>query len=340
MLLHVGEIVSVALLSMALQAIGVPAISLTSFQTGIVTDGFHTNARIQDIEPKKIRQALAEKKVVLVSGFQGVSSDAEITTLGRGGSDTTAIALAAKLKANLCEIYSDVNGIFTADPRIIRKAQLVKVCTFDEVLELSCLGAQVLHDRAVDLGKTFNVPIHVRSSFNHQQGTLIQKERLMEKSSITGITSDKKITKVSLLGVRDVPGIAAKLFTMLGDLRIPVQMVVQAQGRNGCNDIIFTLHDEGAEKIKGISPRILSVLKAQEILIDSKVASVSVVGEGLATAVGIQGEIFSILGKKKINIDLISSSRISVTVVVAESAADKAVKALHQGLVEDSKWSK
>jgi len=330
-LISTGEQVSVALLAMAVHSLGYEAISFTGPQIGIVTDGIHTQARIMKIEPGKIKSELASGRIVVVAGFQGTTQDAEITTLGRGGSDLTAIALGAVLKAEVVEIYTDVEGVYTADPRVVGDARKLPIISYDEMLEMASLGAQVMQPRAVELAKRFNVPVHVRSSFSRDGGTMIKEEaRSMEKIVVRGVAANKKEAKVSLLGVPDRPGIAAVIFKRLAGENLNIDMIVQNVGEGGKSDISFTVMGDELKRAVKVTEKVAKDIGAAGVSSDENVAKVSVVGLGMRSHSGIAAKMFSTLADENINIEMISTSEIKISCVINKKMADKAVRALHK----------
>ena len=332
MLLTAGERISMALVSMAVNDRGQEAVSFTGSQSGIVTDASHTRAKILEVKGDRIREELARGRVVIVAGFQGVSKDREVTTLGRGGSDTTAVALAAALRAESCEIYTDVDGVYTADPRVVPDARKLDQLSYDEMLELASLGAKVLHHRSVEIARRFRVPLHVRSSFHDGEGSRIGKGGSMEQVVIRGIAHDPDVAKIALLGVPDRPGVAAEIFRAIGGQGVNVRMIVQASGSDGKNDVTFAV---GSHEVRGVLPLVEEVRKrigARAFVYDPDVAILSVVGEGLATSPGTAGEVFAALAAEKVNIDIISTSSITITCIVRKEDLDRAVKALHAAL--------
>ncbi len=332
MLLTAGERISMALVSMAVNDRGQEAVSFTGSQSGIVTDASHTRAKILEVKADRIRAELDRGRVVIVAGFQGVSREREVTTLGRGGSDTTAVALAAALGATECEIYTDVDGVYTADPRIVPRARKITRLSYDEMLELASLGAKVLHNRSVEIARRFNVPIHVRSSFNWNEGSRVVRGSSMEQVVIRGIAYDMDVAKVALVGVPDRPGVASEIFQAVGGQGVNVRMIVQASGADGKNDVTFTV---GTHEVNAVLPALEEVRKkigARAFLYDPDVAMLSVVGEGLATSPGTAGRVFAALAAAGVNIDLISTSSITITCVVRQADAERAVRSLHEAL--------
>ena len=331
MLLSTGEQISVALLAMAIHELGYEAISLTGSQVGIITDTVHTRARIVKIEANKIHQELKKGKVVIVAGFQGMTPDKDITTLGRGGSDLTAVALAKTLEADECEIYTDVEGIFTTDPRIEPKARKIDEITYDEMLEMASLGAQVMQARSIEVAKKFDVPIQVRSSFSENCGTMIIKEvKNMEDVAVTGITLNKSESKITICNVPDKPGIAAKIFNQLARGGINVDMIVQNVSHTRQTDISFTVPKVDSQKAIKLTQRAAQEIGELEVLEDLDIARVSIVGVGMKTHSGVAAGMFETLAKEKINIEMISTSEISISCIIKKKFAETAVKSLHE----------
>jgi len=332
MLLTAGERISMALVAMAVMDRGQEAVSFTGSQSGIVTDTSHTRAKIVEIRADRIREELTKGRIVIVAGFQGVSKEREVTTLGRGGSDTTAVALAAALGGDECEIYTDVDGVYTADPRVVPEARKLSAVSYDEMLELASLGAKVLHNRSVEIARRFDVPIHVRSSFHGNEGTRIRKGGSMEQVVIRGIAHDADVAKIALLGVPDRPGVAAEIFRAVGGHGVNVRMIVQASAEGGKNDVTFAV---GTHDVKGVLPIVETMRKelgARAFLYDPDVAILSVVGEGLATSAGTAGAVFEALAKANVNIELISTSSITITCMVRQEEVERAVRSLHEAL--------
>jgi aspartate kinase len=332
MLLTAGERISMALVAMAVMDRGQEAVSFTGSQSGIVTDTSHTRAKIVEIRADRIREELTKGRIVIVAGFQGVSKEREVTTLGRGGSDTTAVALAAALGGDECEIYTDVDGVYTADPRVVPEARKLSAVSYDEMLELASLGAKVLHNRSVEIARRFDVPIHVRSSFHGNEGTRIRKGGSMEQVVIRGIAHDADVAKIALLGVPDRPGVAAEIFRAVGGHGVNVRMIVQASAEGGKNDVTFAV---GTHDVKGVLPIVETMRKelgARAFVYDPDVAILSVVGEGLATSAGTAGAVFEALAKANVNIELISTSSITITCMVRQEEVERAVRSLHEAL--------
>jgi len=331
MLVSTGEQISSALLALAVHKRGFDAISFTGPQVGIITDTYHTKARILTIETKRIKKELERGKIVIVAGFQGMSTQQEITTLGRGGSDLSAIALAVSVGANVCEIYTDVDGVYTADPRIVPQAHKMDSITFDEMLELAARGAQVMQTRAIEVAKKFNVPIHVRSSFSKKEGTVIMGEiPHIEKSIVRGVTAKSDEAKITVCNVPDQPGIAATIFKGLAAESINVDMIVQNVSHKKITDISFTVSKDSLHKAVSISKKIAQRVKAGAVLSDESIAKVSLVGVGMRSHSGVAAKCFSVLAKNKINIEMISTSEISISCVVKKSEGKKAVRVLHR----------
>ena len=329
MLLTAGERISMALLAMALDSEGTPALSLTGSQAGILTDAVHGEAKITEIRGTRVRNGLDTGKVVIVAGFQGVDPDSkEVTTLGRGGSDATAVALASAHGADACEIYTDVRGVYTADPRVVPEARKLDEVSFDEMLELAAGGAGVLMARSVEVGRRFNVPIHVRSSFVEDEGTWV-KERTMEEAIISGIAHDTSEAKVTIWGVPDRPGVAAALFETLAAARVNVDMIVQNVGEDASTDISFTVPQSHAEAARRATLPLVGELGAHGLGVDSDIAKVSLVGAGMKSSPGVAARVFRALADARINIEMISTSPIRISCVVRRQSVEEAVLALH-----------
>lgn len=330
MLLSTGEQVSIALLAMAVSDLGLPVISLTGQQVGILTDDTHTRARIVDIRPDRLRCELAAGKVVVVAGFQGVNAANDITTLGRGGSDTSAVALAAALAADLCEIYTDVDGVFTADPRVVPDAAKLSYITYDEMLELAHLGAVVLHPRSVECAKLHGIPLHVRSSFNLNLGTIVREAGETERPNVvTGVAHDLNVARIAIFDVYDRPGIARRIFEELAAVGVNVDMIVQSAMRDGVNDIAFTVGKAELKKAVAVIERIKDEVGRGGFTADDDVAKVSVVGAGMISHPGVAAHVFGALADAGINIEMISTSEIGISCVVKAGEALRAVRALH-----------
>ena len=331
MLISTGEQVSCALLAMAVDRMGVSAISLTGAQVGIITDQAHTKARIIDVNADRIKNELKKKKVVIVAGFQGINLDQEITTLGRGGSDITAVALAKTLKASVCEIYTDVKGVYTADPRIVKDAKKISRISYEEMLELASLGAQVMQARSIEVAKKFSVPLHIRSSFSNESGTIISKEvKAMEEVLVSGVTMNKKEAKVTVCDAPDRPGIAAVIFKHLAEKNINVDMIIQNISRTGYTDVSFTVPVEELNKTKDVMARVVKDIKAKGVSYNRDIAKISMVGVGMRSHSGIAAKMFGALASKRINIGMISTSEIKISCVIKKNSAEEAVRVLHK----------
>jgi aspartate kinase len=316
---------------MALHALNVPAASLTGAQAGIVTDGVHTKAKIANIAPSEVHKLLNAGNVVIVAGFQGQTAQGQITTLGRGGSDLTAIALAAACKADKCEIYTDVDGVYTADPRIVKTAQKIEEISYDEMLELASLGSKVMQSRSVEFAKKYGVVFEVRSSFNHNPGTIVKEEvAYMEKVVVRGVAVDKDQAKVVISGLPDKPSSAATIFNALADASINVDMIVQNVAHTGGVDLTFTVQRDDAQSAVKVLPPVLKKLGGGEIKAYDNIAKLSVVGVGMRTHAGVAAALFTALGDRGINIQLIGTSEIKMTLAVERSKADEAVRAAHE----------
>jgi aspartate kinase len=340
MLLATGEQTTIALTAMALHALGIEAISLTGAQAGIVTDGVHTKAKIQNITPKQVHNMLDNGKVVIVAGFQGQTSEGQITTLGRGGSDLTAIALAAALKADLCQIYTDVDGVYTADPRIVPTARKLAEISYDEMLELASLGAKVMQSRSVEFAKKFGVVFEVRSSLNDNPGTLVKEEtRSMEDVVIRGVSLDKNQAKVTLVGVPDRPGVAARIFKALGDAAVNVDMIVQNVSHGSgtpATDLSFTVDKPELLKARKVIDGLKDEVAYREVMSDEKIGKLSIVGVGMRSHSGVAAKMFETLAREGVNIDMISTSEIKISVVIDLSKGEQAMKAIHAAFLGTS----
>ena len=331
MLMTTGEQVSVALMAMAMDAMHVPAVSLNAFQVKMNSTSRYGNARFKSIDTKRIRHELDSRKIVIVTGFQGVNKYEDITTLGRGGSDTTAVALAAVLHADKCEIYTDVDGVYTADPRVVKTARKLDAITYDEMLELATLGAKVLHNRSVEMAKKYGVELVVRSSLNRSEGTIIKEKVKMEKMLITGVAADKNTARISVIGVEDKPGIAFRIFNTLAANNINVDIILQSVGREGTKDISFTVAEDELKRALEILEEHKEALTIQDITYNAKVAKISVVGAGMMSNPGVAAKMFESLYNSRININMISTSEIRITVLIDEKDIDEAMNAVHEG---------
>ena len=330
-LLTAGERISMALLAMAIEDLGVPARSFTGSQAGIITDTVHGKARILAVTPERVREALERGDVVIVAGFQGVSRETkDITTLGRGGSDTTAVALAAALQADACEIYTDVDGVYTADPRIVPDARKLERLGYEDMLELAAQGAKVLQVRSVEFGRNHGVRIHVRSSFNGTQGTwIVPQEDMVEDAIISGVAHDTSEAKVTVVGVPDRPGVAAGMFTALADANINVDMIVQNISADGRTDISFTVPRGEIEQARELLDSRLADIGAERLIVNPSVAKVALVGAGMKTHPGVAARMFAALSRAGVNIQMISTSTIRVSVIIDDARVDDAVRAVH-----------
>lgn len=335
MLLTTGEQTSTALMSMAMGALGVPSVSLNAFQVGMQTSSRYGNARFKKIDTRRIRHELENRKIVIVTGFQGVNKYDDVTTLGRGGSDTTAVALAAVLHADACEIYTDVEGVYTADPRIVPNARKVPEITYDEMLELATLGAKVLHNRSVEMAKKYGVQLVVRSSLNNAEGTIVKEETDMESMLVSGVAVDKNTARIAVFGVKDVPGIAFKIFDLLARHQINVDIILQSIGREGTKDISFTVARDDAEETVAILEEHKNRITAREIKVNDTVAKVSVVGAGMQSNPGVASRMFEALYNAGINIRMIATSEIRITVLIDEEDVEKAMRAVHDQFIEE-----
>ena len=330
MLLTTGEQTSVALAAMAFDALGVPAVSLNAFQVAMHTTSTYSNARLKRIDTERITHELDQKKIVIVTGFQGINKYGDYTTLGRGGSDTTAVALAAALKADACEIYTDVDGVYTADPRVVKNARKLDEITYDEMLDLATLGAGVLHNRSVELAKKYGVQLVVRSSLTNEEGTVVKEEVKVERMLISGVASDKNCAKISVIGLSDKPGAAFRLFDALAQANINVDMILQSVGRDGEQDIAFTVVGDYADDAMKVIEDSKKRIGYEKLSLETGVAKVSVVGAGMMSNPGVAAKMFECLYNSNINIKMISTSEIRVTVLIDEKEVDKAMNAAHE----------
>ncbi len=333
MLMSTGEQVSVSLCAMAIMAMGVPAVSLNAFQVPMYTTKAYGNSRLKKIDPARISAELENKKIVLVTGFQGVNKYDDVTTLGRGGSDTTAVALAAALNADACEIYTDVDGVYTCDPRIVPTAKKLSQITYDEMLDLASLGAQVLHNRSVSMAKKYGVELVVRSSLSDEPGTVVKEELDVEKRLVSGVAVDKSPARISLIGLQDIPGIAFRVFNILGKKGINVDVILQSVGRDGTKDISFTVDSKDLDEALAALEENKAKFTAEKITHEDNVAKVSAVGAGMMTDPGVASKMFEALYNANINIKMIATSEIRITVIVDEDQADDAARAVHDAFV-------
>ena len=332
-LLTAGEQMSASLLAMAIEKLGFPVISLLGWQAGFQTSSAYGNARIKSIKTDRLRAEIGRKNIVVVAGFQGLNKYADVTTFGRGGSDTTAVALAASLHAERCQIFTDVEGVYTADPRKIEGAKKLKEITYDEMLELATLGAQVLNNRSVEMAKKYNVEVEVLSSLKRVPGTIVKEVAKMEKMLVRGVTKDTNVTRVSIIGVPDVPGIAFKIFSKLAAKGINVDIILQSVGRDGTKDISFTVSRDNGETVAEILSTSFEELAGKEIVTDNQVAKISVVGAGMETHPGTAAKMFEALYEIDVNIQMIATSEIKISVLIDEKDADRAVAAVHKAFI-------
>ena len=330
MLLTTGEQVSVSLMAMAMQALDVPAVSLNGFQVKMNCTSRYSNARFKQSDTERIENELEARKIVIVTGFQGINKHEDYVTLGRGGSDTTAVALAAALHADKCEIYTDVDGVFTADPRVVPDAKKIDEITYDEMLELATSGAKVLHSRSVELAKKYGVQMVVRSSLNESEGTTVKEVVKMEKMLITGVASDKNTARVSVIGVKDKPGTAFKVFHRLAKNGINIDIILQSVGREGTKDISFTVSQDDLKDAIRVLEENKEALTIQEITYNENVAKVAIVGAGMMSNPGVASQMFEALYSYGININMISTSEIRISVLIDEKDVDRAVRAIHE----------
>ncbi len=329
MLLSTGEQISVALCAMALESMGLPCVSLTAWQVGIQTTAVHGDARIKRIDSERVQAELDQHRIVLITGFQGMDRAGDVTTLGRGGSDTSAVALAAAFRAKLCQIYTDVDGVYTADPRIVPNARHLDEITYDEMLELASQGAGVLHNRSVELAKKFRVDLEVLSSLERKPGTKVKEVTKVEKTTIAGVAKDTSIARIALIGLRHNPGVAFQVFDLLSKHNINVDLILQSIGREDSKDISFTVHEKDLEDARAILTENQEVLCFDHIEVDGNIGKVSIVGAGLMTNCGMAARMFEALYEAGINIQMINTSEIRVSVLLDEGDVDRAVRAIH-----------
>lgn len=333
-LLSTGEQISISLLAMAIEALGYPVVSLTGWQAGFQTDSSHSAARIKRIESERLHKELDKNNIIIVAGFQGLSRYNDITTLGRGGSDTSAVALAAELKADLCQIYTDVDGVYTADPRIVKNARKLDEISFDEMLELASLGAQVLHNRSVEMAKKYGVNLEVVSSLEKKPGTRVKEVVSMEKMLVRGVARDNDVTRIALIGLADVPGIAFRVFSLMGKYKVNVDIILQSIGRDSTKDISFTV----SKAHKDIAVKALEdakdALGYHRLEVDDSVSKVSIVGTGMQSNAGVASKMFEALFEANINIQMISTSEIKISVLIPEKDSEKAVNVIHDAFIQ------
>ncbi|MBS5129471.1 MAG: aspartate kinase [Lachnospiraceae bacterium] len=330
MLLTTGEQVSVSLMAMAINALGVPAVSLNAFQVMMYSTSTYGNARFKKVDTERIYHELESGKIVIVTGFQAVNKYDDYATLGRGGSDTTAVALASVLHADQCEIYTDVDGVYTADPRVVKNARKLEAVTYDEMLELAAHGAKVLHNRSVEMAKKYGVQLVVRSSLNENEGTIVKETVKMERMLVTGVAGEKDIARISVIGIDDKPGVAFKIFNTLAKNKINIDIILQSIGREGTKDISFTVAESDLEAALNVLEEHKEALTIKEVKYKKDVAKVSVVGDGMMSNPGVAAQMFEALYNSRININMISTSEIRITVLIAESDLDKALNAVHE----------
>jgi aspartate kinase len=331
MLVSTGERVTIALLAMAIQSLGHKAQSFTGRQAGIISDSVHTKARIEKITCERVTHALKEGKVAVVAGFQGINDQSDVTTLGRGGSDLTAVAVAAALKADFCDIYTDVDGVYTTDPNMVPQARKLDKISYDEMLELASLGAKVLQTRSVEFAKKYNVPVRVLSSFNDNPGTLVTKEDSdMEKVVVSGVAYDKNQVKVTIQGVPDKPGVAAKIFNTISEANIVVDMIIQNIGEGGLTDMSFTVPKTDSKKIMEVMKKVVAEIGAKSVDLKEGIAKISIVGVGMRSHSGVAAQMFSAMAKEGINIMMISTSEIKISCVIDAKYTELAVRVLHE----------
>ena len=332
-LLATGEQISIALLAMAIEKLGYPVKSLTGWQAGFLTDSTHGNSRIRRVETERLRNELDKGNIVVVAGFQGINRYDDVTTLGRGGSDTSAVAIAAACRADLCQIYTDVDGVYTADPRLVPGARKLEEISYDEMLELASLGAQVLHNRSVEMAKKYNVPLEVLSSLEEKPGTVIKEVAKVEKMLIKGVAKDDHVARVSIIGLQDVPGIAFRIFSALAARKINVDIILQSVGRDNTKDISFTISDSQAEEAMVVMEELKRLLKAHEIICDTNISKVSVVGAGMESNPGVAATMFEALSDANINIQMIATSEIKISVLIDRADSAKALRAVHDAFL-------
>ena len=330
MLLASGEQISIALLAIAIEKLGYPVVSLLGWQAGFQTSSSHTKARIKRVDAERIRKEIDKKKIVIVAGFQGLNKYDDLTTLGRGGSDTSAVAIAAAMHADLCQIFTDVKGVYTADPRKVPTAKKLDEISYDEMLELATLGAQVLNNRSVEMAKKYNIELEVLSSLEREPGTIVKEATKVEKMLISGIAKDKDIARISIIGLPDKPGLAFKVFSKVSAANINVDIILQSVGRDGTKDITFTVAKGNAEETEQILKAYLEPMGVKEVKADTHTAKISIVGAGMESHAGVATKMFEALYDAQINIQMISTSEIKVSVLIDEDDADNAVKAIHQ----------
>ena len=329
MLLCAGEQISIALLAMAIEKLGYPATSLLGWQAGFQTNSTHSLARIKRVDPERIRNELDKKRIVVVAGFQGINKYEDLTTLGRGGSDTSAVAIAASMHADVCQIYTDVDGVYTADPRKVPNAKKLNEITYSEMLELASLGAQVLNNRSVEMAKKYGVQLEVLSSLESKPGTIVKEKVKMEKMLISGVAKDNNVARIAIVGLDDTPGVAFKIFNKLAQAKVNIDIILQSVGRDGTKDITFTVTADQADEAVAAIESMNDVLTFKSVSADTSISKVSVVGAGMETHPGVASKMFEALSDEKINIQNISTSEIKISVLIDEKDADRAVVAIH-----------
>jgi aspartate kinase len=334
MLLSAGEQISISLLAMAIEKLGCPVKSLLGWQAGFNTDSHHTIARIKNINTERLKNEISKKNIVIVAGFQGLNKYDDITTLGRGGSDTSAVAIAASMKADLCQIYTDVDGVYTADPRKVKNAQKLDVISYDEMLELATLGAQVLNNRSVEMAKKYNVELEVLSSLERKPGTIVKERVKMEKTLIRGAAKDNNVASISIVGLQDTPGIAFKIFNKLAQAKVNVDIILQSVGRDGTKDITFTVPQDDAKTAVNAIEALKDILDFNKVTVDESVCKVSIVGAGMESHPGVASTMFEALFDAGINIHMISTSEIKISVLIDEKYGDAAVTAVHDAFIK------
>jgi aspartate kinase len=334
MLLSAGEQISISLLAMAIEKLGCPVKSLLGWQAGFNTDSHHTIARIKNINTERLKNEISKKNIVIVAGFQGLNKYDDITTLGRGGSDTSAVAIAASMKADLCQIYTDVDGVYTADPRKVKNAQKLDKISYDEMLELATLGAQVLNNRSVEMAKKYNVELEVLSSLERKPGTIVKERVKMEKTLIRGAAKDNNVASISIVGLQDTPGIAFKIFNKLAQAKVNVDIILQSVGRDGTKDITFTVPQDDAKTAVAAIDSLKDSLDFNKVTVDESVCKVSIVGAGMESHPGVASTMFEALFDAGINIHMISTSEIKISVLIDEKYGDAAVTAVHDAFIK------
>lgn len=334
MLLCAGEQISIALLAMAIEKLGYPATSLLGWQAGFQTNSTHSLARIKRVDPERIRNELDRKNIVIVAGFQGINKHDDLTTLGRGGSDTSAVAIAASMHADLCQIYTDVDGVYTADPRKVPSAKKLDAISYSEMLELATLGAQVLNNRSVEMAKKYGVQLEVLSSLERKPGTIVKEKVIMEKMLISGVAKDNNVSRIAIVGLDDTPGVAFKVFNKLAQAKVNIDIILQSVGRDGTKDITFTVTEDQADEAVAAIKSMSDVLTFKSVTADNSITKVSIVGAGMETHPGVAAKMFEALSDANINIQNISTSEIKISVLIDEKDADRAVIAVHDKFID------